>query len=134
MKIEHTVTGLDRLIAKLTDLSNPNVVNQVVTEGLMQGAELIQKTAKMNCHVISGQLYNSIEVTKADDGVYIGSNVPQAIFEEYGTGRKGDPSVAHTDTISGHAPHPFLYPALKTHQQDVVDKVKEKIKEKIAER
>lgn len=147
MKIEHTITGLDGLINKLSELSNPDVVNRVVTDGLLEGARLIQATAKMNCHVDTGQLRNSIEVTETDSGVNIGSNVPQAIFEEYGTGKNGDPAVEHTTkdkwvymdddgnwhTTSGHEPHPFLYPALKTHQQDVVNKVREKIKQKISE-
>lgn len=141
MNIGHEVTGLDELINKLARLSNPEHVNMVVKSGLEEGGRLVQTTAKLNCHVDTGQLRNSIEVTEIENGVDVGSNTPQAIFEEYGTGRQGDPSVSHTTkekwryqdkdgkwhTTSGHPPHPFLYPALQTHKQNIKDKVKNAI-------
>lgn len=138
MIFEHKVTGLDELINKLAWLSNPEHVNAVVKGALMEGGRLVLETASLNVHTISSELKNSLELKKIENGVDVGSNEPQAIFEEYGTGRQGDPSVSHTTkekwryqdkdgkwhTTSGHPPHPFLYPALQTHKQNIKDKVK----------
>lgn len=138
MNIEHDVKGLDELINKLAQLSDVEHVNSVVKSALLKGGVLVQATAKLNCHVDTGQLRNSIEVSELENGVDIGTNVPQAIFEEYGTGRQGDPTVSHTTkekwryqdedgnwhTTSGHPPHPFLYPALLVHKQNIKDEVK----------
>lgn len=90
------VKGIDELIRALQDIASPEFADSVLRQGLTEVGRLIQASAKRNAHVDEGQLRNSIEVTPLENGVEIGSNVPQAFFEEYGIGRKGDPSVAHT--------------------------------------
>ena len=122
-------------------MSNPEHVSAVIKPALLRGGLLVQATAKFNCHVDTGQLRNSIEITETENGVDIGTNVAQAIFEEFGTGTQGAPSVAHTTkerwsyqdedgkwhTTSGHPPHPFLHPALHTHKQNIKEEVKNAI-------
>ena len=142
------VKGIDVLIRALQDIASPEFADSVLRQGLTEVGRLIQASAKRNAHVDEGQLRNSIEVTPLENGVEIGSNVPQAFFEEYGIGRKGDPSVAHTakeqwsyqdddgnwHTTSGHEPHPFLYPALEEHKQEIPETVKNVLQAKIKER
>lgn len=142
------VKGIDELIRALQDIASPEFADSVLRQGLTEVGRLIQASAKRNAHVDEGQLRNSIEVTPLENGVEIGSNVPQAFFEEYGIGRKGDPSVAHTakeqwsyqdddgnwHTTSGHEPHPFLYPALEEHKQEIPETVKNVLQAKIKER
>ena len=142
------VDGLEELAQKLRALSDPETVDGAVREGLMQAGRLVQASAKRNCPVDEGQLRNSIVVTPMENGVDVGTNVEHAIYNEYGTGRKGDPSVPHTDkemwryqdedgnwhTTHGMAPRPFLYPALEEHKREIPGIVAQAIQRKIGER
>ena len=128
------VTGIEKLMSALQTMANPDFADQALRKGLMLAGKQVQGTAKGLCHVETGQLRNSIEVTPIENGVDVGTNVEWAIYEEYGTGKQGDPSVSHTTkdrwsyqdeegnwhTTSGHEPHPFLYPALKANEQNIV--------------
>jgi HK97 gp10 family phage protein len=40
-----------------------------------------------------------------------------AIYVEYGTGRRGDPAVPHTDAIMGMAPRPYMTPAAEAMRE-----------------
>ena len=92
----------------------------------------------------SGQLRNSITTNSISDGVEIGSDVEYAPYVELGTGIRGDEANVPLKNIvnpvytlekkheckdenlnktpypyMGQAPHPYLYPALEAHKQDV---------------
>lgn len=135
MNIECKVTGHEELMAVLERMGRS--AGEVVKRGLHEGARRIQASAKQLCPVDTGQLRNSIAVTEIESGYDIGTNVEHAIYQEYGTGRRGDPSVSHvTEKITkdgtavpyeGISPHPFLYPALKEHEKDIPGIVRDEI-------
>lgn len=141
--------GFDELLGTLTELSSAAFADNAVTKGLMLAGELVQRQAKERVHKITEQLKDSIVVEPVENGVRVGSEADQAMYEEYGTGRQGDPRVHHTTkeswryqnewdgkwyTTSGHEPHPFLYPALEAVREQIPDTVKEVLMEKIKER
>lgn len=73
----------------------------------------IEGNAKITVPVDTGNLKNSIQ-TAIEPGELAANVGPRgveyAIFVEYGTGRRGDPSVPHAD-VAGMAPRPYLRPA-----------------------
>lgn len=104
--------------------------------------------AKQNAHVRTGNMRNSIVTISPQGFVMEGESIVMgaratanySIFEEYGTGPKGDPAVPHTSKsrwwywdktavnqdgtvgrlrmgVSREA-HPFLRPALKEHIEE----------------
>ena len=88
--------GFDKLIKTLEGLAGHDAAEAAMMEGLTKVGNMIQETAKSNCPVDTGQLRNSIEVSKQENVVFIGTNVEYAPYVEYGTGYLGDPSVNHT--------------------------------------
>jgi phage gpG-like protein len=83
-------------------------------------------------------LKQSITSTVEENSVMVGTNVGYAPNVEFGTGAKGDPSVAHTTkkqwtyysgghfyTTSGQVPQPFLVPALKNSKEKITGVFKE---------
>lgn len=90
-----TVEGADDLIAKLRSLGGD--VGEAVDKGIVQGAHRVQAAAKRLCPVNNGELRNSIVVTHPKSGeAHIVVQSEHGIYVEFGTGSKGDPSVAHT--------------------------------------
>lgn len=113
------ISGLDKLIQRLGNLTNIDTVDKTLMHGLILGGKQIQATAKELCPVDTGQLRNSIEVTEISNGVDIGTNVEYAPYVEYGTGERGDSSVAHRQDWNGMSPQPFLYPAFEANKENV---------------
>lgn len=113
------ISGLDKLIQRLGNLTNIDTVDKTLMHGLILGGKQIQATAKALCPVDTGQLRNSIEVTEISNGVDIGTNVEYATHVEYGTGERGDSSVAHRQDWKGMSPQPFLYPAFEANKEIV---------------
>ena len=147
MKIEYQIQGSAELLAKLKALGGD--VDKAVEQGLMQGAKAVQAVAKQLCPVDTGQLRNSIATEKEDRmAVSIGTITEYAVYVEFGTGSKGDPSVYHTSkekwvyrddkgrffTTSGQTPQPFLTPALRLSENTVRKRFETAIKKAIRER
>lgn len=131
-------------------IDTSDVINKLdkVTENLSAGlhnalqeaGEIVRKDAVLNCPVQTGRLRGSITVNVEGNTAEIGTNVEYAPYVEFGTGAKGDKSVAHTTrkswtyysggqffTTSGHAPQPFLVPAYKNNR----DKIKQLIRQAV---
>lgn len=135
MNIECKVTGYEELMSVLERMGRS--ADESVNRGLREGARRIQASAKDLCPENTGALRNSITVTDTDGGYDIGTNVDYAVYQEYGTGRRGDSSVSHvTEKITkdgtavpyeGISPNPFLYPALKQHENDIPGIVRNEI-------
>lgn len=123
--------GLDQLMKTLEGLSGEEAAEATMMDGLTKAGNMIQETAKSNCPVDTGQLRNSIEVSKTEHAVLVGTNVEYAPYVEYGTGRRGDPTVAHRHDWEGMYPQPFLYPALNTHIPTIKTKVEESLQNAI---
>lgn len=108
---------------------------------LEQAGEIVRKDAVLNCPVQTGRLRGSITSNVKGNTAEIGTNVEYAPYVEFGTGAQGDKSVAHTTrkswtyysggqffTTSGHAPQPFLVPALKNNKNTIIKLIKEAVK------
>lgn len=142
MEIE--VKGLDGLLKKLDKLGGN--IEQSTQKALLKGGAVFESGAKEHCPVDTGQLRESIH-TEAKDAqtVTVGTNCGHAVFVEYGTGPKGDPSVPHTTkkswryqdaegnwhTSHGQPPQPFMRETFAAKKDKVVDAVKESIKEDV---
>lgn len=85
-----TIEGFDSLMRKLSKLENSK---QVLMKGMQQAVDKVQGDAKELAAVNTGQLRNtiltSIEETKDTITGKIYSNLPQAVYTEFGTGPAG---------------------------------------------
>ena len=131
MKIaDITLQGLDNVIGKMEALGG----EELVSKGLTKTANAVQGQAKLLAPVDTGDLRDSIKVSDIKDKrVEVFTNSDHAIFNEYGTGTKGDPEVPHTTkekwvykgtdgkfhTSHGMAPRPFMRPAAEFGRQNI---------------
>ena len=137
MAISYTIEGLDGLLSRLDNLGAS--AGSALEKGLLRGGEIVRAEAAANCPVDTGRLRSSIVVQSDGDSVTIGPTVDYGIYVEFGTGSKGDPSVAHTTKggwvyfnektgsfvyTTGQAPQPFLVPALYSQKDAVVEAIK----------
>jgi len=127
------VKGLDSLLAKLDGIADDSLIDK----GIARTASLVQSQAKLSAPAAEqagGDLQDSIKVRKVKDRtaeVYTGCD--HAIFNEYGTGTKGDPEVSHTTkkswtymgtdgqfhTTHGMEPRPFMRPAARAGEEQM---------------
>ena len=141
MNINIRLDGLDGVLKAVSGFEGRQLQNY--REGLEDGAQIVETEAKANCEVDTGQLRNSITHRLEGLSAVIGTNNDHAVYNEFGTGAKGDPSVAHTSkkqwtyynprtgrfvTTSGMAPRPFLVPALKNNKDNIVNAIKNRMR------
>ena len=131
MKKTFEVAGIESLMDSLKVMTSTDFADNALRKGLMRGGKMVQATAKRLCPVDTGKLRNSIEVTPIENGADVGTNVECAAYVEYGTGKKGDPSVKHREDWEGQAPQPYLYPALEAHKAEIKDIVQNTLQEEI---
>lgn len=119
------LSGIDNLLDGLEKLGSGEV-KRAVDEGTCKAARQMQSDAKLNVPVDSGELRNSIVVTKIPNGYDVGTNKEYSEYVEFGTGQRGDPSVEHVTEkehkkdgkgtgeyypYMGMKPQPYIYPA-----------------------
>ena len=103
-------------------------------EGLIKGGKVVQGLAKKLCAVDTGALRNSIVVEERSEmEISVGTHVEYASYVEFGTGRKGDQSVAHRQDWEGQLPQPFLSPALALSEEKVKQRIAAELKKSIRE-
>ncbi len=89
-------------------------VAPAVKASVQASCELIETAAKGYAPVDTGALRESIHTTIDDSGATVvgtvSVGVPYGSYVEFGTGRKGDADVPHTDK-PGMAASPYLRPA-----------------------
>lgn len=139
-----SIQGIRELISKLENMKGAQA-DEMLERGLLKAGNKVRNRAVMLCPVATGGLRNSIRVAKiAPKTVSVGTNMEYAIFVEFGTGTKGDPSISHTSkkvwryqdedgvwhTCHGTAAQPFLRPAFKS--DEIRRTVCEEIKKGIA--
>ena len=163
MKFE--IEGLSELQNKLSRLAGSVTTGNVVTEGLLEGAKMIQATAQDKAPKDEGHLRNSITIKAVDTGIVdIGTNLEYSVYVEYGTGNLTAPGMQGTTkkhwfvssedmdertaqkyhypkitTKSGKVfymvrpqpPHPYMYPALQAHKDDVVRILREHLQKAV---
>lgn len=136
MNIHFDVSGVVGKLDKITENLSAGLYN-----ALQEAGEVVRKDAVLNCPVQTGRLRGSITVNVEGSTAEIGTNVEYAQYVEFGTGAHGDKSVAHTTrekwtyysggqffTTSGHAPQPFLTPALKNNKDTIIKLIREAVK------
>ena len=118
MQISFSVDGLQELQRKLETIKNLER-DQRVNQALGRGAARIQTAVKMLTPVDTGNLRNKIisQQSKFMEWV-VETNVEYAIFVEFGTGKKGDPSVPHTSKESWVYYSDALQRFVTTHGQE----------------
>ena len=137
VNISIKLEGIELIAAKLNSIAGGSALQN----GLLQGGEIVRAEAQANCPVDTGRLRESIEVQSLDGtSVIIGPTAEYGVYVEFGTGSKGDPSVAHTakkgwvyynektgDFVytTGQAPQPYLIPALYSQKDAVVDAIRQ---------
>ncbi len=142
MDVQFDLSGFEGLLAKLGALEE---AGQQIDEVLHQSAIQIQRSAKQNIRAKdifdTGELFRSITVEKIPKGYAIGTNLEHGVYNEYGTGIKGDPTVPHTQrrywryqdkngqwhTTSGMKARPFLRPAFAENKEYVIKLARNKI-------
>ena len=136
MNVHFDISDVVDKLDKMTENLSAGLYN-----ALEQAGEVVRKDAVMNCPVKTGRLRGSIAVNVEGSTAEIGTNVEYAPYVEFGTGAKGDKSVAHTTrkswtyysggqffTTSGHTPQPFLVPALKNNKDKIIKLIREAVK------
>lgn len=129
------VSQMDDLKKKLERISG-RAVDTIERKSALKVNLAMSGHAKERAHVITGNMRNSIDSTgfveNGSEGVSMGitAHALYSIFEEYGTGSKGDSDVPHTtkpfwiyfDESDGvfkvgrpREAHPFMRPALYDH-------------------
>lgn len=136
MNIHFDVSDVVGKLDKITENLSAGLYN-----ALQEAGEVVRKDAVLNCPVQTGRLRSSIVSNVEGNSVTIGPTANYGIFVEFGTGAHGDKSVAHTTrerwtyysggqffTTSGHAPQPFLTPALKNNKDTIIKLIREAVK------
>lgn len=114
------IEGLDSLLKRLGTLDGS--LKHAMRKGREKLTKQVQAQAKQLAPVDTGQLKNSIEAVNGSEESIVGTNAEHAIFNEFGTGRLGDPEVPHTEkehwvymgadgkfyTTHGMEPRPFM--------------------------
>ena len=144
--MEVKIEGLDKLLKKLDKLDGN--VQESTKKALLRAGGVFEECAKKHCPVDTGHLHESIHTELRDNStVSVGTNCEHAVYVEYGTGPKGDPSVPHTTkefwryqdaggqwhTSHGQPPQPYMRPAFAEGKDEAVEAVKESIQEDIKE-
>lgn len=134
MNISYKIEGIDDLLDKFDELTD----GERMKRALAAAGEIVSSDAKANAPVKTGRLRQSIVSIVEGNEAIIGPTVNYGTYVEFGTGAKGDSSVAHTTkkswtyhsggryyTTSGQKPHPFLVPALKNNVSEIAAKFRE---------
>lgn len=137
------IEGLDGLFKRLETLGGS--LEHAMRQGRERLAGQVQAQAKQLAPVNTGQLKNSIEAVNGPEESVVGTNAEHAIFNEFGTGRLGDPEVPHTEkerwtymgadgkfyTTCGMKPRPFMRPAAQFGGKAASEIFAEEIKEEL---
>ena len=141
-----TLEGCANLVKKLDYLGGNGM--ETVMKGLYFGAEKIKQDARAIVPAKTGHLRQSITVEKIPNGYQVGTNEPYAVFVEYGTGTKGDPTVPHTarkswrykdangmwHTCHGVKARPYMRPSCEKNRTYVVKMVRSQLVKALNER
>ena len=113
------IEGVDSLIRKLNRLGGNSTV--VLTNSIRKATNLVQRDAKLNVPVDSGNLRRSIQArtSTSPQGIQgeVFTNCEYAAYVEYGT--------------RNAAAQPYLYPALNQNNQEIDAMIKQDLRNAI---
>lgn len=150
-----SINGVERLLKKLDKLGGNS--EEVLYKSLQKQGELVKGQAKELCPKDTGDLKKSIrKSTKRYKGKIVArvyTNSDHAAYVEFGTGKVGEitnknnnvnvaykqdkwrvniPNVGYR-WIDGQPAQPYLYPALKNKEDEIMKNIKENLQEAIRE-
>lgn len=131
------MVGADKVIKDLEKIANPDEIKRALQNGCL----IVERDAKKNCPVLTGELRASItsRVEETEDGIQgeVGTPLMYGNYVEYGTGlfsangrgRKEVPwwyqdAEGEWHSTVGQMPQPFLIPALNANRQEIIDQLK----------
>jgi HK97 gp10 family phage protein len=140
LKTSLTITGLDKLDAKLKQLGS-DVARKIVVDALKAGAAPILAAAKSNVNDNSGLLSSSLKIETivspskgfaiarvgTKEGDYKGETFYGA-FLEWGHKRGKRPGKSQPDSRETVAPKPFLRPAFDENKDAALSLITETLK------
>ena len=139
MKLVVNISGGESIADALEKV--PEAIRAGALSGLQTGLEMIEHDAKVLCPVDTGELRGSIntrvEATETGAQGTVGSACEHAVYVEMGTGALGQATgqgrkargAMYTLTHPGMAAQPYLYPAFRGNEDDVMAAVKAAIME-----
>lgn len=130
------IIGVSDLVDKLDRIAAGEKIKQNINDACL----MVERTAKENCPVRTGELRSSIASNVDDFTGEVGTPLQYAVYVEYGTGLFAANGGGRTDvpwkyqdakgewhSTSGMPPQPFLVPALNQNREAIIDKFKEGI-------
>ena len=111
------VLGVQDVIDNLMDIG---ASASDLRHGMSKAGAIIEKAAKKNAPVKTGNLRASIGREAYPDHVDVGTNVEYGVYQEFGTYKM--------------KAHPFLYPALVENEDKIIEAIKDGVRENIAKR
>ena len=134
------IKGLDSLLKKLNSLGGD--VETTVKKSMSKNIKLVKGEAKMLAPVDTGDLRKSIysrtESNKSRVRGIVYTNSDHAGYMEFGTGQKGaaspsppkdpDARISYKEDWVGVPAQPYMYPALKNNEKQVIKNIKSDIK------
>lgn len=133
------IEGLDSLNFKLSLLADPAMAEKF----LKKAGAMVEKDAKRNCPVDTGNLRQSITYEVVGDTCAVGTNVEYAPYVHQGTGIYATEGTGRTTpwryqdddgnwhTTLGQKPQPFLTSALDANREDITKMFYEMVRESI---
>lgn len=130
------IIGMDSLLRKLEALGSNSA--DALVQSMDKNIKLVEGEAKFLAPVDIGDLRNSIssktvKKAKAIQGI-VYTNSDHAAYMEFGTGQKGasspsppkdpDSGISYREDWAGVPAQPYMYPALKNQEQQVLENIK----------
>ena len=135
-----SIEGVDNLNRRLDDLDTI-FQSRAIERAVQRGCITVQAAAKLLCPVDSGELRNSImtKVEVSNNNVIgkVYTNKEYAPYVEFGTGSRGEASydgevdVTYNTEWAGQPAQPYLYPALKNNEDEVIRNIQRDIVKEI---
>ena len=151
------IENMDRLMHKIDALGGNS--KDILKRSMSKNIEYVKGQAKLLCPVDTGNLRGSISSKTKVDGTTIESicstNVEYAQYVEFGTGPRGEashegicpdvPVVYRQDGwcymddngefiyTKGQPAKPFMYPALKNNEENILKEIEKDLKKAIRE-
>lgn len=150
-----SIIGIEILLKRLNSLGGN--VEETLYNSIVKQTKFVQGEAKELCPVDTGDLRESIkDNTRKYKNKIVGSiytNSDHAAYVEFGTGKVGERTNQNTNInisykqdkwkvnipdvgvrwIEGQPAQPYLYPALKNNEENILENIKVDVKQAIKE-
>lgn len=123
MKLQIELRNLNQVLGRVEQLGAQAADANALAIGW--AGEEVRGAAKQLAPVDTGELRRGITAKVTQDAdtatAEVVSGAAHSIYVEFGTGQRGDPSVAHRADWKGMAARPYMRPALQENTQRIRD-------------